>query len=52
MRLLQVLNEAKRQWVTQRTLTTQQQGNADIIPALDFDVNLYREPTDPAWEQA
>ncbi|QHV00617.1 SGNH/GDSL hydrolase family protein [Synechocystis sp. CACIAM 05] len=52
VRLLQVLNEAKRQWVTQRTLTTQQQGNTDIIPALDFDVNLYREPTDPAWEQA
>ncbi|MBE9241132.1 SGNH/GDSL hydrolase family protein [Synechocystis salina] len=52
VRLLQVLNEAKRQWVTQRTLTTQQQANTDIIPALDFDVNLYREPTDPAWEQA
>ncbi|MBE9194045.1 SGNH/GDSL hydrolase family protein [Synechocystis sp. LEGE 06083] len=52
VRLLQVLNEAKRQWVTQRTLTTQQQANTDIIPALDFEVNLYREPTDPAWEQA
>jgi hypothetical protein len=51
-RLLQVLNEAKRVLVTQRTLTTQNSEQTDIIPALDFDVNLYQEPANPEWQQA
>jgi hypothetical protein len=51
-RLLQVLNEAKRVLVTQRTLTTQNSAQTDIIPALDFDVSLYREPASPEWQQA
>ncbi|MEB3229351.1 MAG: SGNH/GDSL hydrolase family protein [Synechocystis sp.] len=51
-RLLQVLNEAKRVLVTRQTLTTQSSEQTDIIPALDFDVNLYQEPTSPAWQLA
>ncbi|MFM1842423.1 MAG: hypothetical protein RLZZ490_1159, partial [Cyanobacteriota bacterium] len=51
-RLLQVLNEAKRVFVTRQTLTTQKSDQTDIIPALDFDVNLYQEPSSPEWQQA
>ncbi len=50
--LLQVLNEAKRVLVTQQTLTTQNSEQTYIIPALDFDVNLYQEPPSPEWQQA
>jgi hypothetical protein len=52
VRLLQVLNEAKRVLVTQRALTSQNSENIDIIPALDFDVNLYQEPPSPEWQNA
>jgi len=51
-RLLQVLNEAKRVMVTQQPLTTQKSDQTDIIPALDFDVNLYQEPANAEWQQA
>ncbi|MGA1622534.1 MAG: SGNH/GDSL hydrolase family protein [Synechocystis sp.] len=51
-RLLQVLNEAKRVLVTRQTLTTQSSEQTDIIPALDFDVNLYQDPTSPPWQLA
>ncbi len=52
VRILQVLNEAKRALVTQRALTPQNSNDVDIIPALDFDVNLYQEPPNPAWQKA
>ncbi len=50
-RVLQVLNEAKRVITTRRTLVGSTK-NQDIIPALDFDVNLYQEPTSPDWQMA
>jgi hypothetical protein len=53
-RVLQVLNEAKRAIVQGRPLATAQpQDSLDaLIPSLDFDANLYRPPTTPAWQEA
>ncbi len=51
-RLLQVLNETKRLLVTRRGLTHQPPSDGDVIPILDFDVNLYQPPTNEVWQQA
>lgn len=50
-RVLQVFNEARRVWGTGHGLVGQVK-DGDIIPSLDFDVNLYRPPTTPAWQEA
>ncbi|MEB3309258.1 MAG: SGNH/GDSL hydrolase family protein [Snowella sp.] len=54
-RVLQVINEAKRVIGTRQTMGQRQTGQAkpdDLIPALDFDVNLYQEPTNKDWQEA
>lgn len=53
--LLQVINEAKRvinfkQEIKANSSATP--NNNDIIPALDFDVNLYQEPKNKNWQEA
>ncbi len=54
-RVLQVINEAKRvisnRQATGQTQTSQSKPD-DIIPALDFDVNLYQEPKNKDWQEA
>jgi hypothetical protein len=50
-RVLQVFNEARRVWGTGQGLVGQV-NHGDLIPALDFDVNLYRSPSTPAWQAA
>ena len=54
-RLLQVINEAKRvislKKEANRNLSTNP-ANDDIIPALDFEVNLYQEPQNKDWQEA
>lgn len=52
VRLLQVLNEAKRLAVTRQPLTTTNNADVDIIAALDFDPNLYQEPPNAEWQNA
>jgi hypothetical protein len=54
-RLLQVINEAKRvmnlKKEANRNLSSNP-ANDDIIPALDFDVNLYQESQNKDWQEA
>jgi hypothetical protein len=54
-RLLQVINEAKRvmnlKKEANKNLSTNP-ANDDIIPALDFDVNLYQESQNKDWQEA
>ncbi|PZV24205.1 MAG: G-D-S-L family lipolytic protein [Snowella sp.] len=54
-RLLQVINEAKRvmnlKKEANRNLSTNP-ANDDIIPALDFDINLYQESQNKDWQEA
>ncbi|MFM7576581.1 MAG: SGNH/GDSL hydrolase family protein, partial [Microcystaceae cyanobacterium] len=56
-RVLQVINEAKRAFSTRQGLVaTGNPGTKNhpqaLIPALDFDVNLYREPQNKNWQSA
>jgi hypothetical protein len=56
-RVLQVINEAKRAFSTRQALVNPGNTGAkndpnSLIPALDFDVNLYREPQDKNWQTA
>ncbi|MGL5032828.1 MAG: SGNH/GDSL hydrolase family protein, partial [Microcystaceae cyanobacterium] len=57
-RVLQVINEAKRALTTRQTLvgkaieSDQKEQVSSLIPALDFDVNLYREPQTENWRSA
>lgn len=54
-RVLQVINEAKRVISTRQAMGQTQAGKVnpdDIIPALDFDVNLYQEPKNKDWQEA
>jgi hypothetical protein len=54
-RLLKVINEAKRvinlKKEANRNLSTNPASN-DMIPALDFDVNLYQESQNKDWQEA
>jgi len=56
-RVLQVINEAKRAITTHQPLVgsasnSSKDDKTAIIPALDFDVNLYREPQEQNWQEA
>ena len=56
-RVLQVINEAKRAFSTRQGLVaTGNPGTKNnpqaLIPALDFDVNLYQEPQNKNWQSA
>ena len=53
-RLLQVINEAKRviNLKKESANSSAKPANNDIIPALDFDANLYQEPQNKDWQEA
>jgi hypothetical protein len=54
-RLLQVINEAKRVISLKKEASANSLLNTasnDIIPALDFDVNLYQESQNKDWQEA
>jgi hypothetical protein len=53
-RLLQVINEAKRVMSLKKESANSsvKPANDDIIPALDFDANLYQEPQNKDWQEA
>jgi hypothetical protein len=54
-RLLQVINEAKRVISLKKEASANSSAkpaNNDIIPALDFDANLYQEPQNKDWQEA
>ena len=53
-RLLQVINEAKRviNLTKESANSSAKPANNDIIPALDFDANLYQEPQNKDWQEA
>ena len=53
-RLLQVINEAKRviKLKQESNSASNNSTNTDIIPALDFDVNLYQQPKTKDWREA
>ena len=54
-RLLQVINEAKRVISLKKEASANSSAkpaNDDIIPALDFDANLYQESQNKDWQEA